>query len=215
MQGKYHGLFLLTFLYIRRPHVAVHDWDFPSTQKQWIRWPKLSLPADVLWGSFVTHSFLLFPFGVRFTHINSPWLADHDTITNRILAYSNNPERKCRLFLADVILGDPGAVSRAGRKGATKVFKHRRKSPWVPTLTGPFPNGQVNAGSWLGTKNALYYCAQSGNSISWVLFVSSYTTRQLLTRSRLVWLMHQLMHAVRKLSVWYIHFISKYWLSLH
>ena len=214
MQGKYHGLFLLTFLYIRRPHVAVHDWDFPSTQKQWIRWPKLSLPADVLWGSFVTHSFLLFPFGVRFTHINSPWLADHDTITNRILAYSNNPERKCRLFLADVILGDPGAVSRAGRKGATKVFKHRRKSPWVPTLTGPFPNGQVNAGSWLGTKNALYYCAQSGNSISWVLFVSSYTTRQLLTRSRLVWGTKQ-MHAVRKLSVWCKHFISKYWLSLH
>ena len=75
----------------------------------------------------------------------------------------------------NIILGDPGAVSRAGRKGATKVFKHRRKSPWVPTLTGPFPNGQVNAGSWLGTKNALYYCAQSANSFSWVLFVSSYT----------------------------------------
>ena len=36
------------------------------------------------------------------------------------------------------ILGDPGAVSRAGRKGATKVFKHGRKSPWVPTLTGHF-----------------------------------------------------------------------------
>ena len=69
-----------------------------------------------------------------------------------------------------------GGVSRAGRKGATKVFKHRRKSPWVPTLTRPFPNGQANAGSWLGTKNALYYCAQSTNSISWVLFVSSYTT---------------------------------------
>ena len=27
------------------------------------------------------------------------------------------------------ILGDPGAVSRAGRKCATKVFKHGRKSP--------------------------------------------------------------------------------------
>ena len=75
-----------------------------------------------------------------------------------------------------IIVGDPGAVSRAGRKGATKVFKHRRKSPWVPTLTGPFPNGQAITGSWLGTKNALYYCAQSANSISWVLFVSSYTT---------------------------------------
>ena len=27
------------------------------------------------------------------------------------------------------ILGDPGAVSRAGLKGATKVFKHGRLSP--------------------------------------------------------------------------------------
>ena len=32
------------------------------------------------------------------------------------------------------ILGDPGAVSRAGLKGATKGFKHGRKSPWLPTL---------------------------------------------------------------------------------
>ena len=45
------------------------------------------------------------------------------------------------------ILGDPGAVCRAGLKGATKVFKRGRKSPWVPTLTEPFPNGQENAGS--------------------------------------------------------------------
>ena len=79
------------------------------------------------------------------------------------------------IISVDTILGDPGAVSRAERKGVTKVFKNRRKSHWVPTLTGPFPNGQVNAGSWLGTKNALYYCAQSANSISWVLFVNSYT----------------------------------------
>ena len=51
-----------------------------------------------------------------------------------------------KVFISS-ILGDPGAVSRVGRKGATKVFKHERKSPWVPTLTGPFPNGQANAGS--------------------------------------------------------------------
>ena len=62
------------------------------------------------------------------------------------------------------------------RRDETLLIKHGRKSPWVPTLTGPFPNGQVNAGSWLGTKNALYYCAQSANSFSWVLFVSSYKT---------------------------------------
>ena len=48
------------------------------------------------------------------------------------------------LFL---ILGDPGAVSRVGRKGATKVFKYGRKSPWVPTLTELFPKIQADAGS--------------------------------------------------------------------
>ena len=75
------------------------------------------------------------------------------------------------------ILGDPGPVGRVGRKGGTKVFKYGRKSPWVPTLTELFPKIQADAGSWLGTKNALYYCAQSANSFSWVLFVSSYTLR--------------------------------------
>ena len=74
------------------------------------------------------------------------------------------------------ILGDPGAVSRVGRKGATKVFNYGRKSPWVPTLTEIFPRIQADAGSWLGTKNSLYYCAQSANSFFWVPFVSSYTT---------------------------------------
>ena len=42
-------------------------------------------------------------------------------------------------FLHVYILGDPGAVSRVGRKGGTKVFKYGRKSPWVPSLTEPFP----------------------------------------------------------------------------
>ena len=32
---------------------------------------------------------------------------------------------------SDPILGDSGAVSRAGLKGATKVFKHGRKNPWA------------------------------------------------------------------------------------
>ena len=72
------------------------------------------------------------------------------------------------------ILGHPGAVTRG--KGGTKVFKYGQKSPWVPTLTELFPKIQADAGSWLGTKNALYYCAQSANSFSWVLFLSSYTT---------------------------------------
>ena len=87
-----------------------------------------------------------------------------------------------RVLSYQPILGDPGAVSRAGLKGATKVFKHRRKSPWVPTLTGLFPNGQENAGSWLGTKNALYYCAQSANSTKAPEFFSWVRTQRLLSR---------------------------------
>ena len=68
------------------------------------------------------------------------------------------------------ILGDPGGQSvGSGEKAG-------RKFPWVPTLNAVFPKVQTYAGSWLGTKNALHYCAQSANSISWVLFVSSYTT---------------------------------------
>ena len=61
----------------------------------------------------------------------------------------------CSLLIEDVvhlILGDPGVVSRVGRKGGTKVFKLGRKSPWVPTLIELFPKIQADAGSWLGTK---------------------------------------------------------------
>ena len=84
--------------------------------------------------------------------------------------------RYFRFGRSNRILGDPGAVSRVGRKDTTKVFKYGRKSSWAPTLTELFPKIQGDAGSWLGTKNALYYCAQSANSFSWVLFMSSYST---------------------------------------
>ena len=91
---------------------------------------------------------------------------------------------------------------REKAKGATKVFKYGQKSPWVPTLTELFPKTQADAGSWLGTKNALNYCAQSRRTVSPEFFLWV-RTRRLLFRSRIVWLMHQEMHAVRKLSVWY------------
>ena len=82
------------------------------------------------------------------------------------------------------------AVSRVG-KGWTKVCKYGQKSPWVPTLTEFFPKLQADDASWLGTKNALYYCAQSAKSLSWVLFVSLYTTAVVLVRACLA-------HAPRK-----------------
>ena len=46
---------------------------------------------------------------VPFHLYHSARLADRDTITNRLLAYSNNPERKCRLCLADVRGGEMNA----------------------------------------------------------------------------------------------------------
>ena len=60
--------------------------------------------------------------------------------------------------------------SQSGReKGRDESFRVRAKIELFPKI-------QANFGSWLGTKNALCYCAQSANSFSWDLFVSSYTT---------------------------------------
>ena len=42
--------------------------------------------------------------------------------------------RNFYILWCTVILGDPGAVSRVGRKGGTKVSKYGQKSPWVPTF---------------------------------------------------------------------------------
>ena len=64
------------------------------------------------------------------------------------------------------ILGGPGAVSRVGRKGATKVFKDGRKMPWVPILTRPFQTvKRMLAPDW-AQKNALYYCASAHSANS-------------------------------------------------
>ena len=82
--------------------------------------------------------------------------------------------------------------SQSGReKRRDESFHYGRKSSWVPTLTGRFPKIQANAGSWLGTKNALYYCAQSANTCQWVLFVCSYMTA-------IVWILACLAYAPKK-----------------
>ena len=79
------------------------------------------------------------------------------------------------MFKSQIILGDPGPVSRDGRKGATKVFEHRRKSPWVPTLARTISKRSSEFCLLIGHKKC-FVRAQSVNSISWVLFLSSYTT---------------------------------------
>ena len=87
-------------------------------------------------------------------------------------------------FLASkdiTILGDPGAVSRVGKGQGRKFASTGKKSPCVRTLTELFPKIQADACSWLGTKNALYYCAQWANSFFWVRPIA---------RNRRFWSLH-------------------------
>ena len=121
--------------------------------------------------SFSSSNKLLFVF--RFiNNFGNPSSESQRGLNNKI------PNLHKKTWRVVVILGDPGAVSRVGKKGGTKVFKQGRKSPWVTTLmiTELFPKIQAGTGAWLGTKNSLYYFAQLANYFSWVLFVSSYTT---------------------------------------
>ena len=119
----------------------------------------------------------------------------------RIWVRRTRTSRGCGQILEKPVLGDPGAVSRSGENAGRK-FSLQAKGPRVPTLTEPFPKIQADAGSRLGTKNALYYFAQSANTSQMSSFrvfihdgycfdhgLSSLCTKE--------------MHAVRKLSVWY------------
>ena len=83
------------------------------------------------------------------------------------------------------IFGDPGTVSRVGRKDATKVFKQGRKSPWVPTLTKPFSNGQA----YWAQKCFVLLCPIAKQHLlsSFRAFVHDYYCLAIL-----VWLVHQI-----------------------
>ena len=61
----------------------------------------------------------------------------------------------------------------SGEKAGRKFSSTGKRAPGYRLSPSYFQKIQADAGSWLGTNNALYYCAQSANSFSWVLFVSS------------------------------------------
>ena len=61
-----------------------------------------------------------------------------------------------------------------------------------------FPKLQADAGSSLGTKNALYYCAQSANSFSWVSFHCAFSTFQNGCLSWVFWVTYGGQPAVNK-----------------
>ena len=100
------------------------------------------------------------------------------------------------------ILGNPGAVSRVGRKGGTKVFKYGQKCPWVPTLTELFPKIQADPSSWLGTKKCFVLLCPIGELFLLSSFRAFVHDGYCLDRG-LSGSCTTEMHAVRKLSVWY------------
>ena len=92
----------------------------------------------------------------------------------------------------------PGASSEtqgqsvgSGEKAGRKFSSTEERAPGYRLSPNYFEKfKQMPVPDWAQKINALYYCAQSANSSSWVFF-SWVRTRQLLSRSRLVWLMHQ------------------------
>ena len=63
-----------------------------------------------------------------------------------------------------------------GQSVGSESFQVRAKEPLGIDSHRAISKNSSGCGSWLGTKNALYYCAQSAKNFSLVLFVSSYTT---------------------------------------
>ena len=62
------------------------------------------------------------------------------------------------------ILGDPGAVSRAGRKGATKVFKHERTVPVLGNFRRVFSSGPTDCPwvwGWCFSKSRLHFAVST------------------------------------------------------
>ena len=100
------------------------------------------------------------------------------------------------------ILGDPGGVSGVGRKGGMKVFKYGRKSPryWLsPSHFQKFK--RMPAPDWAQKMLCIIVSNQRTVSLE---FFSWVHTQRLLSRSRLVWLMHQRnARSQETKSVWY------------
>ena len=67
--------------------------------------------------------------------------------------------------------------SQSGReKGRDEIFQVRAKEPLGTESHRAISKNLSGYRLLTGHKNAWYYCAQSANTFSWILFVSSYTT---------------------------------------
>ena len=73
----------------------------------------------------------------------------------------------------NIILGDPGAVSRVDKMSVLKVYCNIEMSPWAITLIEPVPEAfELPASDW-SEKN---FSGQSAKRSSRVTLMFSYTT---------------------------------------
>ena len=110
--------------------------------------------------------------------LRSNWLIDHSLFWHVCLEQNNRPA-----FILLTMLFHPRRPrgSQPGReRRRDESFQVRVKEPLGTDSHRTISKIQADAGPWLGTKNALYYCAQSANSFSRVF--SWVRTRQLLSR---------------------------------
>ena len=147
------------------------NWSFPKLQLQ--RKQKNSLLTTFFGISSLRGHGINIPLKKReknswmpFQLYHSSLLADHDTITDRLLAYSNKQERKCRLCLADVREGEMNAwrTNPTGRlrggyvNSGTEVLMENVCFKWHVLQTYCFPSNE----DWLHTEknfdtNIYYY----------------------------------------------------------
>ena len=94
---------------------------------------------------------------------------DRETITSKLTFYATHITRITSS-------SETQGQSVGSGKGRDESFQVRAEEPLGTDSHRTI--SKHSSGCWLliGHKNTLYYCAQSANSFSWVLFVSSYTT---------------------------------------
>ena len=82
----------------------------------------------------------------------------------------------CKLLLAGTLTVSHPRIPRGSQSRERARRKFSSTGERAPGYHRAISKIQADAGSWLGTKNALYYCAPLANSFSWDPLVSSYTT---------------------------------------
>ena len=89
------------------------------------------------------------------------------------LIYTSNGEADFFLSVSDLILGDPGEVSRVDKMFVVKVYCKIETSPWALTLTEPVPEAfELPASDW----PEKIFSGQSAKRSCRVTLVFSYTT---------------------------------------